>query len=124
MLVHCNQNTASAPPRLHAIPLARTRVQYAEPAQFANHAEWLRARKAALRSGLRYRSAGGEKLCVIATAMGVSDAKASRMLNPDDRTDDVTETHLMRLDFAGFAHVAEAVRGVKLGIGAPVARAA
>ena len=104
-----------------AKPLAYARVQRSEPAQFANHTEWLRARKAALRAGFRYRSAGGEKLSVIATAMGVSDAKASRMLNPDDRTDDVTETHLMRLNFAGFAAVADAVRSISIGSPARVA---
>lgn len=104
--------------------LARTRVQTLPSAQFANRAEWLRQRKAALRAGFGY-CAGGEKLAVIATALGVDDGTASRMMNVADRTDFVTERHLSRLDGTEFASVAEAVRAVKLGVaGAPVARAA
>lgn len=113
---------ASAPARSHVRPLARTRAHVSPSAQFPSVSEWLRARKAALRQGFRFR-AGGEKLAVIALALGVDDAKASRLLS-DAHEVYVTDAMLARLDGTEWAHVAEAVRAVKLGIGAPEARAA
>lgn len=67
-----------------------------------------------LRQAFRYRSAGGEKLAVIATAMGEDDGTASRLLDPNDRTKRLTDDHLRHLDRCGFAHVAAAVRSVRI----------
>ena len=117
---HHSSPRPSSPLRL----VSGTGAQSYPAAQFANRRAWLRAAKSALRLAFQSRSAGGEKLAVIASALGVNDAKASRVLSdayPDWISDDV---HLARLEVFGFAHVAEAVRAVKLGVAGVEARAA
>ena len=114
MLNHHAAQHANRPALSLAKPLAYARVQRSEPAQFANRSEWLAQRKAALRAGFGFRC-GGTKLLGIALALKVDEAKASRLLN-DDHDVHITEKLLARLDGTEFAHVAAAVRAVRLGL--------
>lgn len=99
----------------------RRDVQAFPDVQLRDPRECLRARKRAAREAFGYRS-GGEPLKVIADAFGVSKTRAGELLN-DAYPDDITETYLVRLP-AKFAHVAEAVRAVKLGVAGSARRAA
>ena len=107
---HCNGPRRSPLPRLSA-----PSVQGGQVVQLRESRSWLRAEKTAMRAAFGYRS-GGASLKEIASALCVNDAKASRVLSdayPDWISDDV---HLARLEAFGFAHVAAAVRAVRLGL--------
>jgi hypothetical protein len=114
MLAAHTSDGASRPWRSPVLRFPQTRAQAAHGVQLRDESEWLRARKSAARLAFGFR-AGGAPLKQIAGALCVTQKRASELLDLDSNRK-LSDEYVDRLDGTEFAHVAAAVRAVRLGL--------